>query len=63
MAEYQNHEMEVSSISFKRLRELLHYRDLVLNIAHEDDPDMQQSSEVAQSVWAAIRPFRHNRHT
>ena len=54
MAEAQNHEMEVSSISFKRLRELLCYSDLVLNIAHKDDPDMEQRSEVAQSVWAPI---------
>jgi hypothetical protein len=38
MAEARNHEMEVSSIGFKRLRELLRYSDLVLNIAHEDDP-------------------------
>jgi len=50
MAEARNHEREVSSISFRRLRELLRYSDLVLNIAHEDDPAMEQSSEVAQSV-------------
>jgi DNA-binding MurR/RpiR family transcriptional regulator len=54
MAEARNHEMEVSSITFKRLRELLRYSDLVLNIAHEDDPDMEQSSEVAHCVWVNI---------